>query len=305
MSHTEAAKVTVIMSEKEDSATSRKEDVGPASLHHDHTAEVVVEEDFDWNYDVWTNLIAVYMTYFSSIWSMSIAPSELAFINEAFPNDTSLTPWIAVTPNVVNCVVFLFIGEVSDIFGRRWFLILGNALCVAGNLIVGRASSVNIMIGGQVLTGLGTSCSVLSAPVLAEVVPKRSRSIVLAVAVSFLSITTTVASVGNAASVRDNIGGFHQGWRLGIYLGMAFAAVAAVLIIIFYHPSRRPNPENYTIMQRLRRLDWIGLAIGTPGLCLTLLGLEYGGTQYPWTSAHVLGPLIVGCILLVVFAFWE
>lgn len=30
---------------------------------------------------------------------------------------------------------------------------------------------------------------------------------------------------------------------------------------------------------------------------------HYG--QYPWTSAHVLAPLIIGFFLLVAFAFWE
>jgi hypothetical protein len=35
------------------------------------------------------------------------------------------------------------------------------------------------------------------------------------------------------------------------------------------------------------------------------VGLSYGGNPHPWTAAIVLGPLITGAVLLLVFAVWE
>jgi len=49
---------------------------------------------------------------------------------------------------------------------------------------------------------------------------------------------------------------------------------------------------------RLRRL--------TSSLTKSAAGLQWGGYQYPWSSAHVLAPLIIGFVLLfVLFPVWE
>jgi hypothetical protein len=36
-----------------------------------------------------------------------------------------------------------------------------------------------------------------------------------------------------------------------------------------------------------------------------MMGMQWGGYQYPWSSAHVLAPLILGAVLLVGFFVWE
>jgi len=38
---------------------------------------------------------------------------------------------------------------------------------------------------------------------------------------------------------------------------------------------------------------------------LFMMGMQWGGYQYPWGSAHVLAPLIIGVVLLVGFFLWE
>lgn len=48
-------------------------------------------------------------------------------------------------------------------------------------------------------------------------------------------------------------------------------------------------------------MDWIGNAMFIPAISLLIIGLTWGGNEYPWASAHVLAPLIVG---VVGVAFW-
>jgi hypothetical protein len=38
---------------------------------------------------------------------------------------------------------------------------------------------------------------------------------------------------------------------------------------------------------------------------LFMAGMQWGGYQYSWGSAHVLVPLILGAVLLIVFVLWE
>lgn len=41
------------------------------------------------------------------------------------------------------------------------------------------------------------------------------------------------------------------------------------------------------------------------GFSLLIVGLQSGGYQFPWRSAQVLAPLIIGIILLIVFVYYE
>ena len=41
------------------------------------------------------------------------------------------------------------------------------------------------------------------------------------------------------------------------------------------------------------------------GTTLALLALTWGGIRYPWDSAHVLAPLIIGVVLILVFFVYE
>lgn len=36
-----------------------------------------------------------------------------------------------------------------------------------------------------------------------------------------------------------------------------------------------------------------------------MAGLQWGGYIYPWTSVHVLVPLLLGVVLLAAFVVWE
>jgi drug/metabolite transporter (DMT)-like permease len=58
-------------------------------------------------------------------------------------------------------------------------------------------------------------------------------------------------------------------------------------------------------MQRLKVINWIGVFIGTAGLTLLLLGLQFSNNLSPWHSAKVLSLLIVGSVSLVIFSVWE
>ena len=41
------------------------------------------------------------------------------------------------------------------------------------------------------------------------------------------------------------------------------------------------------------------------GCILFLIGVNWGGRRYEWTSAHVIAPIVVGAMLLVALGFYE
>jgi hypothetical protein len=55
----------------------------------------------------------------------------------------------------------------------------------------------------------------------------------------------------------------------------------------------------------LLELDWVGVALMAVGICLTLMGLAFGGVQFKWGSAGVIAPLTLGFLSLAALGIWE
>jgi hypothetical protein len=77
------------------------------------------------------------------------------------------------------------------------------------------------------------------------------------------------------------------------------------MTIAFYFPPPRINSLGLSKAEIISRIDFVGGFLSISGLILFLAGLQWGGYQYAWHSAHVLVPLFLGVLLMISFAFWE
>jgi hypothetical protein len=96
-----------------------------------------------------------------------IAPI-LAIIN----NDVGSSPiitWIALSYLLCQTVFFLDVGRFIDIFGRRWFFIIGSILGLIGSTLEAIARSVNQFIGAEVFIGIASGFQISFFWVVAEV----------------------------------------------------------------------------------------------------------------------------------------
>lgn len=83
-------------------------------------------------------------------------------------------------------------------------------------------------------------------------------------------------------------------------------AISGLLFALFYFPPTfHMKFENRTKMQQLRDFDFIGTILFLAGFVLFLLGLSWGGGVYPWKSAKVISTMVVGGVVLIVFALYE
>lgn len=85
-------------------------------------------------------------------------------------------------------------------------------------------------------------------------------------------------------------------WRWAFYLGAIANGFALTLIIVFYWPPTfiDIHRDGKTRLQQIKELDFVGLLLYGGGLTSFLLGVSWGNNPYPWTSATVLAPLIIG-----------
>lgn len=57
--------------------------------------------------------------------------------------------------------------------------------------------------------------------------------------------------------------------------------------------------------RKLKAVDFIGIFLALAGTIVLMLGLTWGGGQYPWESAHVIATLVAGFAVCVVFMLWQ
>lgn len=67
--------------------------------------------------------------------------------------------WLASGWSLAGAVSFALAGQISDYFGRRTVILIGQALLVIGHIVAATAQSVGQAIAGMVILGFGTGIS--------------------------------------------------------------------------------------------------------------------------------------------------
>ncbi|KAJ4301116.1 hypothetical protein N0V90_003206 [Kalmusia sp. IMI 367209] len=206
---------------------------------------------------------------------------------------------IPVVKTLCGGVGLIMVGRLSDIFGRRWFMIGGGVLGIIGSIINATAKDINTILGGTVFIGLAGAVQVSFSFVLMEIVANKHR----AVLTGFLFLTTCPLAAFGPLIARALAAYTALGWRWNYYLNLITNVISVVLFFICYHPpSHRQLHEGRSMRQDLKDLDWGGIILYSGGLTSFILALSWGGGLYPWASYHVLVPLILGFFVLVAFA---
>ena len=206
--------------------------------------------------------------------------------------------WMASGWSIAGSVSFAIAGQLSDYFGRRYIILFGQVLLILGHIVGATSQSVNQAIAAMVILGFGTGTTFVLYPGISELLPNRRRSIGLAwTELNILPFSTFGPLIAKA--LLKNVT-----WRWVYYLGLITGIISFVGTAIFYNPPSKPLRET-SRRQLLSELDYLGIFCYTAGLTLFLLGLGWGGISYPWKSAAVLTPLILGAFIFVLTFVWD
>lgn len=207
--------------------------------------------------------------------------------------------WFILANLLSLAAVCPFTGSLSDIIGRRWVAIIGAASIVLGMIICSTAHNMNVFICGMVFAGIGAGVNELTAlAATSELAPTSQRGKYVAILV--FTIVPFCPSVLYAQLIA-----YYSSWRwIGCFCAI-WAFIGLVITACFYFPPPRVNSQGLSRKQVLAEIDYVGGFLSISGMLLFMMGMQWGGYQYKWGSAHVLVPLILGAVLLVAFVFWE
>ena len=82
---------------------------------------------------------------------------------------------------------------------------------------------------------------------------------------------------------------------------IAICAFTFVLLLVFLDVH---NPRT-RMMEGIKAIDWAGSLSILAVTLMLLLGLDFGGKTFPWSSPKVICLIVFGCVSILVFLFSE
>jgi EmrB/QacA subfamily drug resistance transporter len=187
-------------------------------------------------------------------------------------------------------LLFTF-GVVGDRIGRKRMLIIGMILFGLASLVSSYAQTPAELIWARAAMGFGGAAVMpQTLSIITNVFDPRERP---------RAIGVWASAVGVAIALGPVTGGLlldHFWWGSVFLINVPVTAVGVIAIIALVPESRNPHPG---------RIDYLGVLLSIAGLVLLVYGIIHGGDVGSWRSGDVLGPILAGLAVLVLFCVQE
>ena len=198
--------------------------------------------------------------------------------------------WVIESYGLFLSALILVGGALGDSLGRRVMFSSGVAGFAIASVGCGFSWSIKSLLVWRSLQGIAAAFLVPgSLAIISSCFDERSRGKAIGTWAGFTTITTALGPV---------LGGWlieHVSWHWIFFINVPLALLA--LLVSFRHVPESRSSDS-------RRVDWLGASISTVGLAALVYGfLE--SSILGWSHPRVIGSLVSGAALLVLFLFVE
>ncbi|KAI0536943.1 MFS general substrate transporter [Xylaria digitata] len=89
------------------------------------------------------------------------------------------------------------------------------------------------------------------------------------------------------------------------YVNLPIGGAIPAFLIFVRIPDGTEKPPVRDVLKNVKTLDLVGFALFTPADIILSLALQWGGNEFPWNSATLIGLLAGTVATCAVFFFWE
>ncbi|MGH3095703.1 MAG: MDR family MFS transporter [Streptosporangiales bacterium] len=229
--------------------------------------------------------------------AMLLAQLDMTIVGTAMPRivgdlgGAEHLAWVVTAYTLAVTVVTPLYGKLGDMFGRKKLLMVGIALFITGSALAGLSQDMGQLIAFRALQGLGAGGLIVGVmATIGELAAPRERAKLQ----GYFAATMAVSMIGGPL-----LGGFitdHLSWRWTFYINLPIGVLALALIATTLHLPGRTSRH---------RIDFAGTGLLGAAATALVLVTTWGGTQYAWSSATIIGLAVLGATALAAFLLVE
>lgn len=236
-------------------------------------------------------MIGIMLCILLAALDQTIVATALPRIVQEF-NGLEHLSWVITSYLLASTVAVPIWGKLSDIYGRKYFILAGVIIFLIGSALSGVSQNMFQLIIFRAIQGLGGGALFANAfAIIGDLFPPAERG-------KWQGLTG--GAFGLASVIGPSLGGWltdNASWRWNFYINIP-VGILAFLVIWFLLPKIAPDIEDKSI-------DYKGSLFLTTGLTTLMLGLIWGGTQYPWASVQIISLFIAAAVSLLLFIWSE
>ncbi|KAK1974149.1 siderophore iron transporter mirB [Colletotrichum cereale] len=257
--------------------------------------------------------IFIWIAYFVMLMQQAASTALVPYVASAFLLH-SLTPTVSILSSVIGGVCNLTVAKIIDVFGRPHGYAAALVISTLGLVMMAATTSVEMYASAQVFWTIGNNAlGYILSILVADTTSLRNRGVMLALTASPNMITIWLGGPISEVFLKG------PGWQ---WCYGAFSIIMPVLCIPVYGvlahncskairqgviPGLKPTRTTWqSFLHYSREFDVVGLLLITAGLALFLLPFNlYGYQPLGWRSPLILCLLVLGVVLMILFAAWE
>jgi EmrB/QacA subfamily drug resistance transporter len=194
---------------------------------------------------------------------------------------------------IASTAVLPIAGKLSDIYGRKPFILGGVLWFMAASALCGFADSMLELVIFRALQGLGAGVmQTMAFTTIADLYPPAKRGRMIGLVVSVFGLSSVIGPL---------IGGYltdGPGWRYAFYVNLPVGFVALAILYFCFPHIRAQKGANF-------RIDYAGSLALVASIAPLLLALSWGGRDYAWASPLIIGLMLAGILFGALFFFIE
>lgn len=192
---------------------------------------------------------------------------------------------------LTSTIATVLVGKLSDMFGRKPFLLAGILLFMIGAFLTGTSTDVYQFIIYRGIQGIGAGIIQSTAfTAVGDLFPPRERG-------KWMGLMMAV--FGFSSVLGPSLGGYlidHLDWHWLFWIFLPLGIVAFVMILTLFPKGKRGESSS---------IDYLGSLFMTTTIVPLLLAFTWAGTKYTWGSSQILGLLAGTVVSALIFIFIE